>query len=135
MTSKSIEAQLAELQNRVEKLEAAIGTGAERAVATRDKKHSPKEFLMDKAVKADTQKVLALAFYLEQFEGLQSFNVADIESVFRLAKEKIPANINDAVNKNITRGFMMEAEEKKDSKKAWGLTSTGERYVENELTK
>lgn len=135
MTSKSIETQVAELTQRVEKLEAAIGTGAERIVAMRDKKHSPKEFLMGKAAKADTQKVLALAYYLEQFEGVQSFNVADIEGVFRLAKEKLPANINDAVNKNITRGFMMEAEEKKDSKKAWGLTSTGERYVENELNK
>jgi hypothetical protein len=86
MTSKPVEDRLIELENRIEKLEAALGTGAERIVAVRDKKHSPKEFLIGKAAKADTQKVLALAYYLEQFEGMQSFNVNDIEAVFRLAK-------------------------------------------------
>jgi hypothetical protein len=43
--------------------------------------------------------------------------------------------MNDAVNKNIGRGFFMEAAEKKDSKKAWQLTATGERFVETEMRK
>jgi hypothetical protein len=30
---------------------------------------------------------------------------------------------------------MMEAKEKKDKLKAWNLTSTGERFVENDLKK
>ena len=44
----------------------------------------------------------------------------------------MPANINDAVNKNIEKGYIMDAK-KKDSKKAWTLTATGERFVENDL--
>jgi hypothetical protein len=133
--SLSIESQLAELRERIVKLEKIIATGVVGDVVVRGKKQSPKEFLLGRLAKADTQKVLALAYYLEQHEGMQSFNVTDIEAVFRLAKEKVPTNINDSVNKNIARGFMTEAEERKDSKKAWGLTSTGERYVEVELTK
>lgn len=135
MDTISFEKQVADLQRRVAKLEAALGTGAERVTAVRDKKHSPKEFLIEKVAKADTQKVLALAYYLEQFDDMSSFNVSDIEAVFRLAKEKVPSNINDAVNKNIARGFMQESKEKKDGKKAWELTATGERQVEGELNK
>jgi hypothetical protein len=61
------------------------------------------------------------------------FNVADLEATFRAAREKLPKNINDAANKNVARGFLMEAREKKDSKKAWQLTATGERSVEQEM--
>jgi hypothetical protein len=87
--------------------------------------------LLAKDVKADTQKVLALSYFLEREQGLSSFNVPDLEAAFRSAREKLPSNMNDAVNKNIARGFLMEAKDKKDSKKAWHLTSTGERFVEN----
>jgi len=41
--------------------------------------------------------------------------------------------MNDVVNKNVARGFIMEAAEKKDSKKAWQLTATGERFIEQDM--
>ena len=56
--------------------------------------------------------------------------------IFRSAKEKPPKNINDVINKNINPGkFIMDAASKKDDKKAWVLTSTGEKHVEEELKK
>jgi hypothetical protein len=121
-----------ELEARVTKLEAHF----EGDIAVRppkDRKLSAKEFLLTKNLTAETQKVLALAYFLEREEGLSSFNVQELETVFRAAREKIPKNMNDAVNKNIARGFLMGAKEKKDSKKAWQLTSTGERFVENNM--
>jgi hypothetical protein len=131
MEKRNLDERVVALEKRVEKLEEYFsGTGL--ISAPKIKKLSAKEFLMTKSIKADTQKVLALGYFLEHMEGLASFNVPDLEVVFRLAKEKLPKNMNDAVNKNITRGFLMEAEGKKDSKKAWCLTSTGERYIENE---
>ena len=90
---------------------------------------------MTKALKSNIQKVAALAYFIEHVEGSTSFNTADLETAFRAAKEKLPANMNDAVNKNIAKGFIMEAEDRKDSKKAWYLTSTGENHVEFELNK
>jgi hypothetical protein len=64
---------------------------------------------------------------------MTSFNATDIETIFRSAKEKLPKNMNDLVNSNIKKRFIDEAKEKKDGKKAWYLTSTGERHVEQEL--
>lgn len=127
MDSRRIE----ELEKRVEKLEQMLaGPGV---VTTKAKKMSAKEFLLTKGAQSEVQKALALGYFLEHMEGMESFNVADLESAFRSAKEKLPKNMNDAANKNVARGFLMEAETKKDSKKAWCLTSTGERHVENEL--
>lgn len=123
-----------ELEARIEKMEKLLAVpGA--AGAVKQKKLSVKEFLMTKTLKSDIQKVAALAYFIEHVEGSASFNTADLETAFRAAKEKLPTNMNDAVNKNIAKGFIMEAEERKDSKKTWYLTSTGERHVESELSK
>lgn len=119
------------LEARISALEKRFEVGGAEAI--NKKKQSAKEFLLSKTISADTQKVLALAYFLEKYEGLASFNVPDLEGVFRAARERLPKNMNDAVNKNVARGFLMEAAEKKDSKKAWILTSTGERFVEQEM--
>jgi hypothetical protein len=132
MEKGNLDQRVAELEQRVAKLEKQMG-GAPSPRVAGNKKQSAKEFLMSKVVKSETQKVLALGYFLERMEAKPSFNVPDLETAFRAAKERLPKNMNDAVNKNIARGFLMEAEEKKDSKKAWYLTSTGERHVENEM--
>jgi hypothetical protein len=124
--------RLRDLETRVKALEKRFEhNGTDSPV--RGKKQSAKEFLLTKKITAETQKALALTYYLEHVEGLESFNVPDLERAFRAAREKLPANMNDVVNKNIGRGFLMEAREKKDSKKAWYLTSSGERFVENDM--
>jgi hypothetical protein len=133
MNEDGVDLRLRKLEERVERLESLFGTRTADEVA-KQRRLSAKEFLLSKNLKSETQKVLAVAYFLEREEGLTSFNVADLESAFRAAREKLPKNMNDAVNKNIARGFVMGASEKKDSKKAWQLTSTGERFVEHDLT-
>ena len=121
-----------ELEKRVEKLEKLLAL-AGTAIATKAKKLSVKEFLMTKTIKSEVQKAIALGYFLEHFEGMASFNVDDLEAAFRGAKEKPPKNMNDVVNKNIAKGFVMAAKDKKGSKMAWCLTSSGEKYIENNL--
>lgn len=134
ITLGTLAARLQTLEERVTELEKSAASGAVVA-ASHPKKQSAKEFLIGKNISSELQRVVALAFYLERQEGLSSFNVSDLEAAFRQAREKLPKNMNDAVNKNIARGFLMEAAGKKDSKKAWQLTATGERYVEADLNK
>jgi len=135
MDNKIIEQRLLELEARVSKLEEGGLSPCAGSATTTQKKISAKEFLMKNELKSEAQKTLALGYYLEYVEGVSSFNIDDLVSVLQAAKEKRPKNINDMVNKNIGRGLLMEAAEKKDSKKAWVLTSTGEKYVEKELIK
>ena len=130
MDQQQIEQLLRKLESRVSALEKQFETELPAVPA---KKESAKEFLLKKNIRSETQKVLALAYYAERHGGLVSFNVPDLEIAFRAAREKLPKNLNDAVNKNVARGLLMEAEQKKDSKKAWQLTATGERFVEQEM--
>ena len=129
----AIASRMGELEERVTRLEGLMRPSGLNTTSHASKRVSAKEFLMTKRVQSELQRVVALAFYLERQEGLASFNVADLENAFRSARERVPKNMNDAVNKNIARGFLMEAAEKKDSKKAWQLTATGERFVDTEM--
>lgn len=97
------------------------------------KKLSIKEFLLAKKPTDDVQRTLVIGYYLEHFEGMDRFNAKDLADGFRSAKEPPPTNINDKVNLNIGKGYMMEAKEKKDKFKAWVLTNSGEKFVEEEL--
>jgi hypothetical protein len=130
--SESMDAKIRDLETRVAAIEKRLA-GGEQTVAI-GKRQSAKEFLLSKSTSTETQKVLVLAYFLEKNEGLASLNVQDLEAAFRSAREKLPKNMNDAVNKNVARGLLMEAREKKDAKKAWHLTATGERFVEEQLT-
>jgi len=99
------------------------------------KELSLKEFILSKKPKSDVQKTLTIGFFLENHEKLSFFNSEDLEDGFRSAKEKVPNNINLCVIKNITKGHMQEAKEKKEEKKAWNLTNSGEEFVENNFKK
>jgi hypothetical protein len=129
--NKNIEQKIAELERRVQKLELADSSRRhENQEIKKNKKISAKEFLLTKKLTTDTQKTIALGYYLEHEDSMISFNVDDLIKAFANAKERKPSNVGDAVNKNISRGFIMEASERKDGKKAWTLTSTGEKFVE-----
>ena len=105
-----------------------VAVGAEKQI-------SVKELLLSKKPTDDNQKTLVIGYYLERYRGIEAFNIKDLEDALREAREKVPDNINDKVNKNIRSGYMMETKEKKDKLKAWNLTSMGERFVENDFKK
>ena len=129
----SLEERVANLERRLAELEKVAGetrtrpTGAGGAIS---KKLSLKEFILDKGPENTRETTLAVSYYLEMNDGVAPFNVQDLERSFRSAKIPPPKNINDMVNKNVQRGLLMEAAEKKNGRKAWEITATGERVVE-----
>ena len=127
-----LEERMSSLEARVAALEKQLQR-PHTAALSRVKELSAKEFLIAKKAESETQKVVALIYFLERHQAVVPANVSDLETVFAQARERRPKNMNDAVNKNVTRGFLMEAKEKKNSKKAWVLTVTGERFVEEEM--
>jgi hypothetical protein len=124
---EAIKKQLEDHENRISELEAMLQSKPQPV----GKKVSIKEFLLMKKPKGYTKKALAVGYYLEKYEGYDCFNVKDLESWFRSAKEPPPKNMNDTVNLNISQGCIMEAGRKKDNITAWVLTKTGEDYVES----
>ena len=130
----SLKKIIEEHENRITAIEAKLASSF--TVETKKlKKQSIKEFLMQKSPNDDNQKTLVIGYFLEHYEGVSSFNVKDLIKGFRSAKEPVPQNINDKVNQNIKKAYMMSAEAKKENKTAWVLTSSGEKFVENKITR
>lgn len=124
-------------ETRISKLE---GLAFENVIKSkgqskREKKFSIKEFLRSKRPKTDVRKTLAIGYYLEKYEGMSLYNVNDIKNRFRAGKEPIPTNTQAFVNQNIKNGHIMECPQKKDKKKAYVLTNSGEEFVENDFSR
>ena len=130
---KNFTERIESLEKRVAKLEAQQGDTLKSAPgeANKGKGMSIKEFIISSKPSGDVQKTLAIGYYLEKYEKMVSFNVDDISKHFQLAKESTPQNINDKINMNIKKGHLMEADSKKDNKKAWVVTNTGEQFLDN----
>lgn len=126
-----IKKKLEEHEERILKLERLFQTKPEIV----NKKISIKEFILQKRPKSDVRRALGIGYYLEKFKGFSSFNVKDIEKGFRDAREKVPLNVADKIQKNIAKGHMMEAEKEKDGLKAYILTNSGEKFVDNRFKK
>ena len=120
---------------RISKIERDTSVVPVQSVATgSSKKVSPREFILTKKPADDVKRTLVVGYFLEKFENCTTFNISDLEAAFERAKEKKPSNMNDKVNMNIRNGHLEEASEKKDSRKAWYLTNTGEKMVEEGFT-
>ena len=121
------------LEDHEKRILSLEGAAAEKTSVER-KKLSIKEFLLTKMPRDDVQKTLVVGYYLEHFEGMNAFNRKDLAEGFRAAKEPAPGNINDKVNSNIRKGYMMQEKEEKDNLTAWVLTNSGEKFVEGGLS-
>lgn len=99
----------------------------------KQKQISPRELLNKYKATNDVERVLLFGYYLESIQNTISFSVDEIKNLFYISKVKLPLNINDKINLSIKKGHIMEAQEKKDNKKAWTLTGEGEKFVEELL--
>lgn len=132
----NLEQRIEELESRVKALEEGL-TETVRTTTVRDPENRVNliEFLDQKNLDDDVKRTLAIAYWLSDFEKIDSFNVPDIEKYFQLARYAIPKNINDKINMNIKNKHMTLLKEKKDGKKAWYVTNIGANFVENKLNK
>ncbi len=129
--TEDLASRVAELERRVAALEASRSAGPEPSAGS--KSTSVREFVISKGPKSSVETTLLIAYYLEKYAGMTTFNHDDLVRGFAQAKEPAPGNLSDMVYKNIRRGLLTEAQEKKDKSKAWIVTNSGERFVENGL--
>lgn len=127
--------RIAKLEERVDELEKIIsGSNTRQNTALKpQEKMSLNEFLKTKKLTDDVKRTLAIAYWLDYFERIDSFNTSDIEHAFRAGRLAVPKNVNDKINMNIKNGHVAENKEKKEGKKSWYVTNSGAELVENGL--
>ncbi len=130
--TKNIEERIRRLEERVSLVEEKYGSNQNQDITkgVQTKSLSLREFLLDRKPSNDVERTLAIGYFLEKYEGVASFNIEDILSAYVRAKEKKPININDKIGMNAKKGHIDEDRAKKDGKKSWYVTSSGERFVE-----
>ena len=92
------------------------------------KKISPAQFFKKCNPKTDVDRVLVAGSYLEQIRNAQNFTAGEVRDLIKEAKWPPPINVNDAINRNIKKGFLMSAGDR-ENKIAFVLTSDGEDLV------
>ena len=97
------------------------------------KRTSIAQFFRSISPKSAVDKALAVGYYLEKVDELESFTAAEIRDKIKQAKEPPPKNPSDVVNQNIKKGHMMAAGDK-GGKMAFVLTTDGERQVEKMIS-
>src|SRR5437868_7662057 len=90
-------------EERIAKLEALFAQPTPLQV----KQMAINEFLRGMILDSDVERSLAVAYFLEKFEKMPAFNIDDIKNGYRRAKEPLPKNLNDAIYRNIKKGFAM----------------------------
>jgi len=88
------------------------------------------EFLKSKgSIKSHADRTIIFSYWLHHTENTTSYNAKDIERCYSDARITPPKNINDIMNKNQKKGYLMPASAIKDSAKTWVITQSGEDYV------
>lgn len=119
------------VEQRLEALESIVKSGSS---SKRTKPKSIKEFYLEVGPKSGVNKTLVIAYYLEIYKDYKSFTVKEIEKGFKEAREKAPDNTSLSVYMNADKGYFVEVE-RKNGNKAYELTKTGIKFVEDGLKK
>lgn len=89
------------------------------------------EFIKNKGnPSSHTDIAIIFSYWLHKKEKIGSYNKDDIENCYTVARITKPKNVSDVMNRLQAKGYLMPANQKKDNKKAWIITKSGEEYVE-----
>lgn len=92
------------------------------------------EFLAQKNITTHIDRIVAILYY-KYHRGNELTTVAELTEAYSTARRSPPGNLSDVLAKCIRKGYVIEARDKKEGKKAWQITPSGENFVELELTK
>ncbi len=87
------------------------------------------EYVLEKKPTDDNQRALVLADYLETQKGQDGFTSDELRQAFVDSRLRVPSNVSDKIGKSVQKGHLMPYGER-EGKKAWRLTMTGQRVVE-----
>jgi len=90
------------------------------------------EFLARLRVKSYPDRVVAIAYYRLR-EGQDDVTRSEFLDALSRARIPKPKNLSDVIAQAIRKGHLMDAD-LKDGQKAWKITITGERYVEEKTS-
>jgi hypothetical protein len=130
--SSFVEKKIAEFLKGPPKKAQAQSPSAAPSVASEPvmgKPKSPAQFFKQCNPQSANDRALLGGYFLEKFRQVQNFTAAEVRDIVREAKWPPPPNVNDSINQNIRKGYLMTAGDR-EGKIAFVVTSDGEAAVE-----
>lgn len=128
MTDDDLAEEVAELKERVSRIESLLESEPERA----DEVQNLGDFLDEKNPSSHYERAIVIGYYLEQFEGQDSFTVNDIEDGYQTARISLPSNMSDVLGECENRDWVMRVGTSGQTQLR-SLTRDGINLVEDEL--
>lgn len=88
------------------------------------------EFLAAAAPRNHVETAVLVAYFMWRSGDGAGMTIEELVGSYAQARLKRPKNPSDVLAQAIRKGYLLEAPQKKDGKKAWLITQTGEAYVE-----
>jgi len=79
-------------------------------------------FLRMKKPKDKMQELKCLAYYLDQIEGYQTYNIQDFHEIYKKAKIKVPPVFDTLMRFLVKSEFLVVSDKKKDGFTSWKIT-------------
>ena len=91
------------------------------------------EFAATKQPKSHVERLLTIAYHSLHSGEETGINREEIFDGYARIRAGKPRNIHDVIAQCVKKGLLIESDSRKDGVKAWVVTPTGERYVENDF--
>ena len=88
------------------------------------------EFVSRLAVATHLDRIEAILYHNLRYGDNDRMTRDELLEAYGRLRERRPANVSDLLAKCIRRGHIIDAPEPKDGRRAWQITPTGERHVE-----
>lgn len=90
------------------------------------------EFMASKRPTSHGDRVLLVAYYYLHSKN-EPVTRSEISEAYTIARTPRPQNLSDIIGKCVSKGYLTEYPAGKDGKRAWQITQTGERYLQEEV--
>lgn len=92
------------------------------------------EFLASRRPESHKDRVLLVAYYY-LYSKNEPVTRAEIDEAYTLARMSRPQNLSDVIGKCVSNGCLTEYPAGKESRRAWQITQTGEKYLQERVSK
>lgn len=87
------------------------------------------EFLASKKPESHIDRVLLVAYYYQHSRN-EPTTRAELSDAYTIARMSRPQNLSDIIGKCARKGYLTEYLPGKEDKRAWQITQTGEKYLQ-----
>lgn len=87
------------------------------------------EFLASKKPTSHRDRVLLVAYYYLHSRN-EPVTRAEFSDAYIIARTSRPQNLSDVIGKCVSKGYLTEYPTGKEGKRAWQITQTGEKYLQ-----